>query len=186
MTTVHEAVLAVQKRKPGIINRMSVQYAETLIAADESVRAAVIANIKTKRDSYPGVVVLTDQRIMAVCGLPGAKRKTVLPIDQLEHCEELSTVIQYKATFRTHHDAFSMSIDPDDGEAFSPYIAQVNGEDFEDIKLEVDGSILNPNLLRSRKRNQLRKQREKSRAIARDAKRQKEAAKRFNQPPFPN
>lgn len=178
--TVNQAVFAVQKRKPGFINRMSVNYAQTLLQENESVRAAVIANIYTKRDNYPGVVVLSDRNIMAVCGLPGAKRKVILPIDQLERCEEISTVIQYKATFRTHRDTFSMSIDPDDGEAFSAYIAEINGEEFEDIRLDADGKILNPNLLRSRKRNQIRKEHQKARSLQRDIARQKKAAERFD------
>ena len=178
--TVNEAVFTIQKRKPGFINRMSVNYAQTLLQENEAVQAAVIANISTKRDSYPGVVVLTDRNIMAVCGLPGAKRKTILPIDQLEHCEELSTVIQYKATFRTHRDAFGMNVDPDDGEVFSAYVAQINGEEFEDIRLDVDGKILNSNLLRSRKRNQIRKERQKARSLQSDIDRQKKAAERFD------
>lgn len=178
--TVNEAIQKTQGRKAGIINRVSACYAQSLLLQQETVVTAVVANIKTHRDSFPGVVVLTDQRVMAVCGLPGIKRSVILPIDELERCEEVSTVIQYKATFRTHHDAFGMSIDPDDGEAFSPYVAEINGEKFEDIRLDVDGNILNPNLIRSRKRNQLRKQRERARGIAKDAQRQKQAAARFD------
>ncbi len=176
--TVNEAVLAVQKRKAGFINSMSVNYAQTLLQENESVRAAVIANINTKRDSYPGVVIITNRNVMAVCGLPGAKRKTILPIDQLECCEEFSTVIQYKATFRTHWDAFGMSIAPDEGEAFSAFVAEISGEEFEDIHLESPGRIFNPNLLR--KRNHIRKERQKVRSLQLDIHRQKKAAERFD------
>ena len=177
--TVNQAILAVQGRPAGMLNRISVKYAESLLLPGEAVRAAVIANIRTRRDNYPGVVVLTDQRVMAVCGLPGIRRSTIFPLNKLEKCEETGTILQYSATFLTHTAAFNMVVDPDVGEAFSSFVAEINGEEFEEIKLRVDGNIFNPNLLRSQKRNKLRREREKTRAISKDAQRQREAAARF-------
>lgn len=72
-----------------------------------------------------------------------------------------------------------MVVDPDVGEAFSPFIAQINGEQFEDIQLKVDGAFLNPNLLRSRKRNQLRRERQKERQRQRSIQRQRDAEANF-------
>lgn len=177
--TVSDAIKATQGRSAGLLNQLSAQYAQRLIEQDETILAAVVANIRTRSDSYPGVVVLTDRRVLAACGLPGIRRSTVLDIEQLERCEEISSILQYKATFLTRKAAFSMTVDPDVGEAFSPFIAQINGEQFEDIRLEVDGSILNPNLLRSRKRNKLRREREKARQRRRNVQRQLDAQARF-------
>ncbi len=81
---IRDAIKAIQGKKAGIINRISADHAETLLMPDEKVKAAVVANIKTKRESYPGIVVITDRRAMAVCGLPGIKRATILPLDELE------------------------------------------------------------------------------------------------------
>lgn len=177
--TVCQAIAATQGRPAGLLNRFSVLYAQRLLQAEETILAAVVANIRTRSDSYPGVVVLTDRRVLAVCGLPGIHRATILDIDRLERCEETSSVIQYKATFLTRKAVFSMTVDPDVGEAFSPFIARINGETFEDIRLEVSGSILNPNLLRSRQRNKLRREREKARQRRRSVQRQLDAEARF-------
>ena len=177
--TVTEAIQATQGHPAGFFNRVSVRRAQSMLEPDETVMAAVVATVRTRSDKYPGVVVLTDRRVMAVCGLPGIPRETILDIDQLERCEETSTIIQYKATFLTRKAAFSMVVDPDVGEAFSPFIAQINGEQFEDIQLKVDGAFLNPNLLRSRKRNQLRRERQKERQRRRSIQRQRDAEANF-------
>lgn len=178
--TVLDAITQVQGSPAGFINRRSAKYAQTLLMPQETITAAVVANIRTRRDKYPGVVVLTDTRLLAVCGIPGIRRAVILAISALEKCEESSTVIQYKATFLTRKDAFTMVVDPDVGEKFSAYIAEMNGEQFEDIKIRVDGNILNPNLLRERERNRLRKERSRARAVAEQITRQQAAEARFH------
>lgn len=76
--TVREALQKTQGRDAGSVNRSAVRYAETLLQADEEILSAVIANVAARREHFPGVVVLTSRRIMAVCGLPGIKRSISL------------------------------------------------------------------------------------------------------------
>ena len=180
--TVNQAILAVQGKPVGMLNRFSSGYAESLLVPGETVLAAAEANIRTSREHYPGIVVITDQRILAVCGLPGIRRSIILQRNELEQCAETSTLLQYRASFLTRTATFSMSVSPDVGEAFSAYVAQINGEEFEDIQLDTGNSILNPKLLHSLKRNKLRREREKARTAARDASLQREAAENPVQP----
>lgn len=178
---VSEAIEKSRGGKALFLNRLSVKYADKLLLENENVLTAVIANIKTPRDSYPGVVVLTDQRVFAACGLPGIKRSVIIPLDELDDCGESGTVIMYTATFRSKDKTFSMSIDPDDGEEFTRYAAMINGEDFVDVQINMEkGSIFNPNIIRCRKRNQIRKRQEKERDLARQVVIQREAAERFD------
>lgn len=135
MKSVSEAIVLTQGKKAGIINRVSVRYAESLLHPGENVIAAVIANIKTKRNNFPGVVLITTQNVMAVCGLPGIKRCITLPVEELLHCEEISSAIQYKALFSTRKNMFAMTTGPDLGDRFTTHIAQLNREN-EEIKLQ--------------------------------------------------
>ena len=176
--TVAQAIQALEGRTAGLLNGQSVKYAQILLLPDEEVVTAVIANIQTSREKFPGVVVITDQRVLAVCGLPGIRRSVTIPVEELDTCEETSTAIYYKAVFTSRHAAFNMTIDPDLGEKFSPYIAQLNGEEYEEIQVRTS-ALLNPNLARSKARNKLRKEREKSRAISKELQRQKDAQARF-------
>ncbi|MCD8050387.1 MAG: hypothetical protein LUE89_01750 [Clostridiales bacterium] len=174
--TVNEAIQMVQGKKAGVVNRVSARYAQTLLQPEEQVTAAVVANIQTKRDSFPGVCVLTDQRVIAVCGLPGIKRSVLLSLDELEKCEETNSAITYKVRFLTRKSGFDMTVHPEVGENFSRYIAAINGETFEDIKLEVKSSVFSPTFLRQRQRNKQRKAHAKERQVQR----QQEAADRFD------
>lgn len=155
--TIQEALHKTQGRDAGSVNRSAVTYAETLISPDEIVKAAVIANISTQRGRFPGVVVLTDQRFLAACGLPGIKRSVSLRLDELEKCEETGSFLNYKAVFRTKEDGFSLTIDPEVGERFSRCLAILRGEveEFDAVNGVEKGGILNPVL----KRNMLRKHR---------------------------
>lgn len=63
--TVNEAIAKTQKKRVGLVNKISVRYAQTLLSEDEKPKAAVIANIYTRHDKYPGVVVITNKRIIA-------------------------------------------------------------------------------------------------------------------------
>lgn len=174
--TVNQAILAVQGKPVGMLNRFSSTYAESLLLPDETVLAAAEANIRTSRGHYPGIVVITDQHVMAVCGLPGIRRSIILRRNELEQCAENSTLLQYRASFFTRTAAFSMTVSPDVGEAFSAYVAQINGEELEDIQLDTGNSILNPKLLHNLKRNKLRREREKARTAARAGQLHREAA----------
>lgn len=177
--TVNEALVLTQKKKAGLINRVSVRYAETLLLPGEEVQCAAIANIFTRRDKFPGIVVITDKRVIAACGLAGIKRSISLPVSDLESCEETSSVIQYKATFRTHRDSFAMTVDPDVGKSFTTFIAKMNGESITSVKLDVDGNVRKPNLFSNKKLNQDRKEREKKRTADKEIELQKKAAERF-------
>lgn len=163
--TVQEALQKTQGRNAGSVNRSAVVYAETLLAPDEIVTAAVIANISTQRGHFPGVVVLTDRRFLAACGLPGIKRSVSLRLDELGKCEETSSLFNYKAVLRTKEDGFSLTVDPEVGERFSRCLAVLRGEEEEfDVASGVEeGSILSPVL----KRNVLRKRRMREKEKAR-------------------
>ena len=78
--TVKEALAQTQKKKAGLINKVSVNYAKTLLLPGEKPEAAAIANIYTRRDKFPGIVVITDQRVIAACGIPGIKRDICMNI----------------------------------------------------------------------------------------------------------
>lgn len=151
--TIQEALLRTQGKGAGMMIRPSVRYAQSLLLAGEEISTALSANINTKGERFPGLVILTDQRIMAVCGLPGIRRSVILPLDTLEKCEEKPTAINYKAIFSNAEHGFSFTVDPDAGEAFSRNIAILNGqEDAFDAVNGIDSGILNPTLVRNRQR----------------------------------
>lgn len=175
--TVQEAIKHVQGKGAGLVNRASARYAQTLIRADEEVTAAVVANIATRQEQFPGVVVITDQRVIAACGLPGIKRSITLNVEELEQCEETDSVLHYKVTFMTQKTAFYLTVNPDIGAALAPYIAALNGEEFEDLDLEIKGAgLFNPTFLRS----SVKKRRAKAKARAEHVARQRAAEARFD------
>ncbi|MGL4790670.1 MAG: hypothetical protein ACRCW1_04600 [Anaerotignaceae bacterium] len=177
--TIQDIVCSVEGRKVGFVNRFSCKYAQSLLAEEENVKVAVLANIRTKRDSFPGVVAITNTRVMAVCGIPGIKRQICFPIEHLEPCTETSSFFQYQVVFQTRKDAFHMTIDPDLGEDFSKYVAWINGEEYEEISLQTKGLLLNPKLLRRQQRNKLRRSQEEQRAIEKDIEIQKATQEKF-------
>lgn len=175
--TVNEAIQRTQGRGAGILTRPSARYAQTLILPGEEITAAVVANIATQNERFPGVVVLTDRRVLAVCGLPGIRRSIACDLDQLEKCEGTPSAIHYTATFSTGKNAFSLTVDPDVGETFSRYLAVLNGEEdsFDAVDAGVGSGILNPTLVR----NRLRARQAKSKARAKRAAEQEAARARF-------
>lgn len=178
--TISEAIANTQEKQVGVMNRRSVRYAQSLLSDDENVIAAIVANVRTKRDNYPGIVAITDRRILTACGLPGIKRSFSIPLDELENCEEASTVIQYKATFRTRREAIAITANPDVGETFSTYVAQLNGEDLESVKLKITGKVSKATFLKYKMRNQAYKEQAKARDLSNDILLQEKAAARFD------
>lgn len=163
--TVQEALRETQGRDAGAVNRASASYAETLIQSDEHIMAAVICNAATPREHFPGIAVLTDRRILAVCGLPGIKRCVSLPMDEWEGCDEVSSFLNYKAVFRTKETAVSFTVNPEVGERFSRCLAVLRGEaeEFDAVNEVEKGGILNPTLMR----NMMRKRRARKKETAR-------------------
>lgn len=161
--TVSEAILKTQGSGVGFLNRLSVKYAQTILEPGESVSAAVIANIFTRKERFPGVVALTDRRVLAVCGLPGIRRCVSCALGSLETRKEKPTAIRYQASFSDEGGAFSMTVDPDTGEKFSRRIAALKGEadEFDAAGGEADSFLLNPTLVRNQRR--ARRARERAR-----------------------
>lgn len=172
--TVQEALYATQGRDAGSLNRSAVRYAETLLLPGEIPSSAVIANVATRKEHFPGVVVLTNQRIFAACGLPGIKRSVVIPMNELEKCDETSSFLNYKAVFHGRDTDISLTVDPEIGERFSRCIAVMNGEEteFDDVREVGKSRILNPIL----RRNLFRQRRAREKEQAR-RKEQQEAVK---------
>lgn len=143
-----------QGKDVGAVNRISGRYADKLIAPGEIIFAAVAANIATEQERFPGIVVLTNLRAIAVCGLPGIKRSISFPFGELEKYEEVPSAIRYKITFFSLKNVFSMSVDPDTGERFARTIAVLNGmaDAFDAAGTNVDSSIINPVLIRNKLR----------------------------------
>ena len=163
--TVQEALRETQGRDAGAVNRASVSYAETLIQLDEHILAAVICNAATPREHFPGIAVLTDRRILAVCGLPGIKRCVSLLMDEWERCDEISSFLNYKAVFRTKETAVSFTVNPEVCERFSRCLAVLRGEaeEFDAVNGAEKDGILNPTLMR----NMMRKRRARKKEAAR-------------------
>lgn len=182
--TVKEALAQTQKKKAGLINKASVNYAETLLLPGEKPEAAAIANIYTRRDKFPGIVVITDQRVIAACGIPGIKRDICMNISDLENCEETSMIMQYKVTFRTRKEAFAMSVDPDVGANLSPHVARINGDDLTSLKLDARGNILNASFFKQQRLNQQRKKKAKEFSDKKEIELQKKASMDFNSDDF--
>lgn len=156
--TVKEAVFDLQGQNAGMMNRMSVQYAQLLLEAEEQVLSAVIANITTAAEHFPGVVVLTDRRIFAVCGLPGIRRSISCRLKGLQ-CEEKPNAVRDKMLFSQGKNAFSLTVDPENGEKFARALAVCRGEEeiFDSVQVR-DSHLLNPSVMRNKERARLAKQ----------------------------
>lgn len=152
--TIQEALRSTQGRGAGVVNQASVRYAQALLLPEEEPQAAVIANIDTGRERFPGVAVLTDRRILAACGLPGIKRFFAVPIEALPRRVESPSAIRFKFAFAHENTGFAVTVDPEIGEKFSRCIAVLLGEEqaFDAAGEGVKGGILNPALIRSKRR----------------------------------
>lgn len=128
--TIDDAIKKMQGRSAGVTARATVQYAQEQLIPGERVFAAVTANIHTHTGHFPGVIVLTDKRVMAACGLPGIKRLKSFPLDQIRTCSDRKTPMTYNVSFGTDHDSFHAAFSPRAGENFAPYMA--------DLKMVVD------------------------------------------------
>lgn len=151
--TIQEAIRRTEGRDAGIVNRLSARYAQTLLQQGEEPFAAVVANIATVREHFPGIAVLTDRRVLVVCGLPGIKRAEAC--GQNWTCREDPSAIRHKFTFSDEKSTFSITLDPDTGEQFSRQLARLRGEEdaFDAAGKEIGRSgILNPALLRGKRR----------------------------------
>lgn len=166
--TVQDALRKTQGRDAGSVNRASVNYAEAQIQPEEDILAAVVANVTTRRGHFPGVVVLTDRRVLAVCGLPGIKRCAAIPMDELEKCDETSSFLNYKAVFHGRETDIALTVDPEVGERFSRCLAVLNGnvEEFDAVSGTDKGSLLNPTLLRNMQRKRRAGEKEAARREA--------------------
>ena len=166
--TVNEAIQKIQGRRAGLVNRLSAQYAQSLLQPQEQVSAAVVANVAARGERFPGIVVLTDQRVIAVCGLPGIRRSILFDLDQLSAIQETPTALHYKAVFATRDSAFSFTVNPEVGERFSRCIAVLKGEEeaFDAAGAQVSDGIFNPALVRSKIRSRQAREKERSRRAA--------------------
>lgn len=157
--TVSEAIQQTMGHSAGFTRRGAVQYAQSLLEAEEIVSAAVTAEISAavtvgdavRRERFPGVAVLTDRRAIAVCALPGIRRALLV---KRGTCVESPSAIRYTASFSDGNNGFSLSLNPEDGERFARCVAVLEGraEAFDAADSEPAGGILNPVLVRNRSR----------------------------------
>lgn len=165
--TVNEAIQQLQGHRAGMFNGLSARYAQAKLLPGEAVSTAVVANITTPSEHFPGVVVLTDRRVLAACGLPGIKRFVACHLDELRKCEEKPSAINYKITFSDGKNVFSLTVDPEIGEKFSRYIAVSKGEAAEFDAVHVDSNgIFNPTLMRNKARTRQAQDKERARRAA--------------------
>lgn len=152
MTTVQEALRRTQGRDAGTVNRLSARYAQALLRPGEEPAAAVVANIATERGGFPGVLVLTGQRVLAVCGLPGIRR--ALSCGEGWTCREAPSAVCHRFSFSDGRCRFSATVDPDTGDRLSRRMAVLRGDetDLDEAPEEAGSGIWNPALLRSRRR----------------------------------
>lgn len=125
--TVDEAIRNTQGKGAGFTLKGTVEYAQSLIKEKEKVAAAVSSTIYPVRGGhYPGIVVLTNHRVLAVCGIPGIRRIQSFPVKELMKIEEAESPLTYMAVFRTKDDSFRITLGPTTGRIFSKYVAKIN------------------------------------------------------------
>ena len=122
--TIDGAIRKIQG-KYGVTARASVEYAQEQVRPDERVFAAFTANIYTHHGHFPGVAALTDQRVFAVCGLPGIRRLVEYPLEALTMCRDSKSPLTYKVSFGTDRDSFQAALSTQAGENFAPYAADL-------------------------------------------------------------
>ena len=178
--TVEEAILKTQGKTVGPINRLSANFAQTLLLPGEEPAASVVANVTARRERFPGVIVLTNQRAIAACALPGIRRSIICSLGNPAQCVESPTAICYKATFSDGKSTFSFTVDTESGERFSRCVAVINGEEaaFDAAGTVGYSGIFNPALLRSRQRARQAKERERIyRAVSKEMAAENERAR---------
>lgn len=121
--TIDEAIRQIEGKAPGITVRATVQYAQSQLPEDEKVFAAASATIRSHHGNFPGVIVFTDKRMLAVSGLPGIRRSITLPLRELLSCKSKKTPLAYNLKIATKTDSFSAMLSPKPGENFAPYIS---------------------------------------------------------------
>ena len=68
--TISEAIRNTQHQKIGLLNKLSIKFAEENLIDNEKVITAILTGtIKTKRETFPGVLFITDKSVFVVCGL---------------------------------------------------------------------------------------------------------------------
>lgn len=120
--TVDEAIREMQG-KSKLTGRATIDYAQKQLAEGEKVFAAASANIQSHHGNFPGLFVFTDQRLLAVSGLPGIRRAISLPLTQLLKCKSRKTPLSYTISVSSGTDGFSAMLSPETGEKFAPYIS---------------------------------------------------------------
>ena len=120
--TIDEALKEIQGKTAGITSRGAVQYAQEQLAEGEKVFAAASANIQSHHGNFPGLIVFTDQRLIAVSALPGIRRLISLPLKDLLSCKSKKSPLAYNVTVKAQTDGFSAMLSPKAGDNFAPYI----------------------------------------------------------------
>lgn len=123
--TIEEAIIKIQGKPAGVTARASVRYAQEQLEKDEKVFAAATANIHTHRGHFPGVLVLTGQRVCAACGLPGIHRLKSFPIGEITSCSDKKSPMEYKVSFGTDSDSFQAVLSSRAGENFAPFMSDL-------------------------------------------------------------
>ncbi len=121
--TVDEAVREIQGKSAGLTDRASVKFAQAQIGEKEKVFAAAPVSIRSRHGNFPGVLVFTDQRLLAAGGLPGIRRAISLPLAGLVSCRSRKSPLSYNVTDKTGRDSFTAMLSPQAGENFAPYIS---------------------------------------------------------------
>ena len=88
----------------------------------QKVFAAASANIQSHHGNFPGLIVFTDQRLIAVSALPGIRRLISLPLKDLLSCKSKKSPLAYNVTVKAQTDGFSAMLSPKAGDNFAPYI----------------------------------------------------------------
>lgn len=123
--TIDDAIKKIQGKPAGVTARATVQYAQGQLSVGERVFAAVTANVHTHHGHYPGVVVLTDKRVFAACGLPGIHRLKSFPLEQLRSCSDKKSPMTYNISFGTETDSFHAALSASACEKFAPYMSDL-------------------------------------------------------------
>ena len=124
--TVSEAIKKTTGHGPGLTNRSSVEYTQSLIDKKENIQAAVTANVRTLKEHFPAVVVLTDHRLLIVHKLFNIRRVIAYPYEKLDVVTEKKSAIQHECIFHVGGFQFVISLNKRDGDAFIPCLKNLD------------------------------------------------------------